>query len=163
VISPACRALNSKPAVAPCWDRLMNGQTDGRTDSVPLYRPRSAYYAGSAKKQCHPTSSTHSLFVPKTDFSFTDYRRLPFLLSISRFLLFLVQCPVSLFLFISVPVRLLSVFNRTSKMVVYIDVSFKLKENNYRPICTRRRNRFFRRHRDSRVSTMISTQPNTSH
>ena len=28
----------------------MLGQTDGQTDTVPLHRPRSAYYAGSANK-----------------------------------------------------------------------------------------------------------------
>ena len=44
LISPASRALSSKPAVAAVyrWDR----QTDRRVDARPLRRPRSAYYAG---------------------------------------------------------------------------------------------------------------------
>ena len=36
--------------VVPCWDRHKERQIDRRTDTIPLHRPCSAYYAGSINK-----------------------------------------------------------------------------------------------------------------
>ena len=44
-ISPARRAHSSKPTTVACGQRI--GQTDRRTDIVPLHKLCSAYYAGS--------------------------------------------------------------------------------------------------------------------
>ena len=43
-------------AVGPWWDR----QTDGQADTVPLHRPCSAYYAGSANKQSSGSNNRSS-------------------------------------------------------------------------------------------------------
>jgi len=43
-------ACISKFTAAVCYCGPMMGQTDGQTDTVPLHRPWSAYYAGSANE-----------------------------------------------------------------------------------------------------------------
>ena len=55
-ISPARTALSSKPAARRCCCRS-TGQTDGRTDTRPLHRPCSAYYAGSVNIHLYSSST----------------------------------------------------------------------------------------------------------